>query len=63
MKKYYLRILSLLILSSCQVEDLDIEGETTNIPLATCIDGVAKIEGTDHGYFCSDFNLNGLCFT
>ena len=59
MKKYYLRILSLLILSSCQVENLDIEGETTNIPLATCIDGVAKIEGTDHGYFCSDFNLMG----
>ena len=59
MKKYYLRILSLLILSSCQVEDIDIEGETTNIPLATCIDGVAKIEGTDRGYFCSDFNLMG----
>ena len=56
--KYYL-ILVFLISTSCQVENIDIDGQTTNIPLATCIDGIAKIEGSDHGYSCSDYNLMG----
>ena len=48
----------LLFIFSCEYEDYD-DNESFQTPLAECIDGVAKIDGTEHEYSCSNYNLMG----
>ena len=56
--KNYILILCLVLVSSCQYEDYD-DSKVINSPLATCIDGFAKIPGTDIEYSCLNYNLMG----
>ena len=56
--KKYLYLLILLFIFSCEYEDYD-DNENFQTPLAECIDGIAKIDGTDHEYSCSNYNLMG----
>ena len=57
MKKYIL-ILCTILISSCQYEDYD-DSKVIDSPLATCIDGYAKIPGTDYEYSCLNYDLMG----
>ena len=56
--KNYILILCLVLVSSCQYEDYD-DSKVINSPLATCIDGFAKIPGTDYEYSCLNYDLMG----
>ena len=56
--KNYILILCLVLVSSCQYEDYD-DSKVIDSPLATCIDGFAKIPGTDIEYSCLNYNLMG----
>ena len=56
--KNFILIICLVLLSSCQYEEYD-DSSVIDSPLATCIDGVAKIDGTDHEYTCLNYNLMG----
>jgi len=56
--KKYLYLLILLFIFSCEYEDYD-DNENFQTPLAECIDGIAKINGTDQEYSCSNYNLMG----
>lgn len=58
MKKYLYLFIFLLLIFSCEYEDYD-DNENFQTPLAECIDGIAKINGTDHEYSCSNYNLMG----
>ena len=56
--KNYILILCLVLVSSCQYEDYD-DSKVIDSPLATCIDGFAKIPGTDYEYSCLNYDLMG----
>ena len=56
--KKYLYLFILLFIFSCEYEDYD-DNENFQTPLAECIDGIAKINGTDQEYSCSNYNLMG----
>ena len=56
--KNYILILCLILISSCQYEDYD-DSKVIDSPLATCIDGYAKIPGTDYEYSCRNYDLMG----
>ncbi|MDB9994674.1 choice-of-anchor B family protein [Flavobacteriaceae bacterium] len=56
--KNYILILCLVLVSSCQYEDYD-DSKFIDSPLATCIDGFAKIPGTDYEYSCLNYDLMG----
>ena len=56
--KNYILILCLVLVSSCQYEDYD-DSKVIDSPLATCIDGYAKILGTDYEYSCLNYDLMG----
>ena len=56
--KNYILILCLILISSCQYEDYD-DSKVLDSPLATCIDGYAKIPGTDYEYSCLNYDLMG----
>ena len=43
---------------SCEYEDFD-DNKYIETPLATCIDGIATVTGTDKTYECSGYNLMG----
>lgn len=58
MKKYLYLFIFLLFIFSCEYEDYD-DNESFQTPLAECIDGIAKIDGTEHEYSCSNYNLMG----
>ena len=58
MKKYLYLFILLLLIFSCEYEDYD-DNENFQTPLAECIDGIAKINGTDQEYSCSNYNLMG----
>ena len=56
--KNYILILCLVLVSSCQYEDYD-DSKVIDSPLASCIDGFAKIPGTDYEYSCLNYDLMG----
>ena len=56
--KNYILILCLVLVSSCQYEDYD-DSKVIDSPLAICIDGFAKIPGTDYEYSCLNYDLMG----
>jgi choice-of-anchor B domain-containing protein len=56
--KNYILILCLIFVISCQNEDDD-DSQVIDSPLATCIDGYAKIPGTDYEYSCLNYDLMG----
>ncbi len=56
--KNYILILCTILISSCQYEDYD-DSKVIDSPLATCIDGYAKIPGTDFEYSCLNYDLMG----
>ena len=56
--KNFILIICLVLVSSCQYEDYD-DSKIIDPPLATCIDGYAKIDGTDHEYSCLNYDLMG----
>ena len=58
--KNYILILCLVLVSSCQYEDYD-DSEDIDSPLATCIDGIATVDGTGHSheYSCLNYDLMG----
>ena len=56
--KKCISILCLSLLISCQYEDYD-DSKVVDSPLATCIDGYAKIPGTDYEYSCLNYDLMG----
>ena len=56
--KNFILLLCLVSVSSCQYEDYD-DSKIIDPPLATCIDGYAKIDGTDHEYSCLNYDLMG----
>ena len=56
--KNYILILCLILVASCQYEDYD-DSKVIDSPLATCIDGYAKISGTDYEYSCLNYDLMG----
>ena len=56
--KNYILILCTILISSCQYEDYD-DSKVIDSPLATCVDGFAKIPGTDYEYSCLNYDLMG----
>jgi choice-of-anchor B domain-containing protein len=58
--KNYILILCLILLTSCQYEDFD-DSKVIDSPLATCIDGIAKVDGAGHSheYSCLNYDLMG----
>ena len=58
--KNYILILCLVLVSSCQYEDYD-DSKDIDSPLATCIDGIATVDGTGHSheYSCLNYDLMG----
>ncbi|MDA7717141.1 choice-of-anchor B family protein [Flavobacteriaceae bacterium] len=56
--KNYILILCFILVASCQYEDYD-DSKVIDSPLATCIDGYAKISGTDYEYSCLNYDLMG----
>ena len=58
MIKNILPIILIIIFSSCEYEDFD-DNKDVESPLANCVDGVAKIPGTDHEYSCLNYDLMG----
>ena len=58
MFKNILPIILIILFASCEYEDFD-DNKDFETPLATCVDGVAKIPGSDKEYSCSNYNLMG----
>ena len=58
MIKNILSIILTIFFASCEYEDFD-DNKDVESPLATCVDGVAKIPGTDHEYSCLNYDLMG----
>jgi choice-of-anchor B domain-containing protein len=58
MIKNILPIILIILFASCEYEDFD-DNKDVESPLATCVDGVAKIPGTDHEYSCLNYDLMG----
>jgi choice-of-anchor B domain-containing protein len=58
MIKNILPIILTILFASCEYEDFD-DNKDVESPLATCVDGVAKIPGTDHEYSCLNYDLMG----
>ena len=56
--KNYILILCAILISSCQYEDYD-DSKVIDSPLANCVDGFAKIPGTDYEYSCLNYDLMG----
>ena len=58
MIKKLLFIFCLSLFFSCEYEDFD-DNKEIETPLATCIDGIATVTGTDKTFECSGYNLMG----
>ena len=58
--KNYILILCLILIYSCQYEDYD-DSKVIDSPLATCIDGIATVDGAGHPhqYSCLNYDLMG----
>ena len=58
MFKYFTILLCSVLIISCEYESFELEKDLQK-PLASCIDGIAKIPGTDLEFSCLNYDLVG----